>query len=361
MHALGRLPSGRNLPLLGLGTFQLKGEESRSAVEEAIKCGYRLIDSAQSYGNEDMVGLAIANCIEQGVIESRDDVFITTKIHPKNNKSEDKCYGSLQASLAKLKLDYVDLVLLHWPGKSGIRPEDEKNKYARRGAWKALIRAKKEGLVIDIGVSNFDVKHLEDPCFKAPSTGQEDFCQLPALDQCECHVACQQFELREYCSNNGIVFQAYSSLCAGQGEVLDHPSFLQAVQLSGMSAHQVLMAWALIEGNIGIIPKSASPKRMKENFDFVRDMLKVLHDTARAHDKSTIFTSVGIDETPSACSASSTSCEPRKETETLITEDEKESEQVNVRILPRECYVLFESLLESGRDVHLAWNPATVS
>ena len=141
-------PGSKPLPVIGFGTFGLKGDECRKAVSIALRVGYRLIDTASVYRNEEEVGIAVR---ESRV--KRNDIFITSKISP-GEQGEDLAYEAIQRSLSKLGLEYIDLMLIHWPGAKKVPPQSEKNRILRVGSWAALVRAQAEGLVIHIGVSN---------------------------------------------------------------------------------------------------------------------------------------------------------------------------------------------------------------
>jgi methylglyoxal/glyoxal reductase len=325
--------SGASLPLLGLGTFKMKGEECLDSVVAAIECGYHLIDTAQSYKNEDCVGQAIRQCIQRGLV-TRSEVFVTTKIHPKNQISEEKTYTSLMESVNKIDLDgYVDLAILHWPGRSGLQPDDPRNEQARRDAWKALIRAKREGKVKQIGVSNFTIRHLDDVCFQEPveaATTNESCCK-PFLNQVECHPACPQIELRQYCRDQNILFQAYSSMCSNNEGILQSDAMQSAAELTDMSVHNVLICWALMQRDIGIIPKSTNRDRIQSNYNFVNKVLMLLE----AKDQEEVASVIDVEQMSS-------------------------DDDVKVTLLPDACADLFEQLRSEG-DVHVAWNPQKVA
>lgn len=144
-----------SLPMVGLGTFQLKGEQCVIVVERALKMGYRLIDTARCYKNEKEVGLAIIN---SGI--PRNELFITSKIAP--TEQGENSYDCVENTLKTLGVEYVDLMLIHWPGANKRHPSSEDNKVLRRATWRGLMRSKANGLVRYIGVSNFTVEHLQD-------------------------------------------------------------------------------------------------------------------------------------------------------------------------------------------------------
>ena len=153
--------------MCGLGTFKSKGEDCTAACVAALQAGYRLIDTARVYRNEAAVGAALRLAQDEGQGLPREEVFLTTKIPP-TEQGEEAAYAAVLSSLQQLDVKYIDLVLLHWPGKAKTPLNSPLNQQARRGSWAALIRARREGLVRDIGVSNFTQAHLEDVCFQSP-------------------------------------------------------------------------------------------------------------------------------------------------------------------------------------------------
>eukprot|EP00605_Chrysophyceae_sp_TOSAG23-4_P000664 GSChrysophyteH1.ASY1.ANO1.746.1 assembled CDS len=273
------LDSGATLPLIGFGTYKLKGEQCYEAVLAALGSGYRLVDTARVYRNEVEVGRALKDseiC--------RESIFLTSKVPP-TEQGEDAAYDAIQDSLVKLGVSYIDLMLIHWPGKSKTPLESSANADARRGSWRALIRAKREGLVRDIGVSNFSISHLDDPCFKAAPTGPPTICSLPALNQIECHPLCQQKEIRSYCAQSGIAVQAYSSLCCGNVDVLNGTMLKSAFNAANLSTNgfisspqQLLLTWALQQG-LAVIPKASNAERIANNYSFMIEALKRIRAT----------------------------------------------------------------------------------
>ena len=265
------LPSGAEMPLAGFGTYMMRGEECVNAVHCAIKVGYRLIDTARIYRNEKEIGQAMKQCPEV----HREELFLTSKIAP-TEQGEEEAYAAIQASIADLCVTYLDLVLIHWPGKSKTPVESEKNVAARRASWRGLIKAKKEGLVRDIGVSNFMESHLEDPCFYGPDS------ETPAVNQFECHPLLTHTELREYCKRRGIHVQAYSSLAQCDARLMEHPALhFVCADLGGggdggggdddltsstlTTPHSVLLKWALLQ-DIAVIPRSRKPENIEANW-----------------------------------------------------------------------------------------------
>ncbi|MCE7011234.1 aldo/keto reductase [Kibdelosporangium philippinense] len=232
------------MPQVGFGVFQVPHTETFDAVTSALDAGYRSIDTATAYGNEEAVGKAIAGL-------PREQLFITTKLW-NDDHGYDETLRAFDKSLALLGLDYLDLYLIHWPAPKQNRFVD---------SWKALIRLADEGRVSAIGVSNFQAPHLEE---LINETGR-----VPAVNQVELHPYLQQTELREVHTKLGIATEAWSPLAKG-GDLLTHPTVVAISKRLDRSPAQVVLRWHLHLGNV-IIPKSVTPSRMKENlriFDF---------------------------------------------------------------------------------------------
>ncbi|KOP65226.1 glyoxal reductase [Bacillus sp. FJAT-18019] len=237
------LNNGVTMPWLGLGVWKTKeGEEVIQSVKSAIAAGYRSIDTAAIYGNEEGVGQAIR---ESGV--SRDELFITTKVW-NDDQGYEQTLQAFETSRKKLGLDFLDLYLVHWPGK---------DKYL--DTWKALIHLQKEGLVRSIGVSNFQIRHLQHII--------EDTGVVPVVNQVELHPLLSQKELLSYARENGIVLEAWSPLMQGN---LDQPTLVEIAEKYGKTVAQVILRWDIQNGVI-VIPKSVKEHRIRENagiFDF---------------------------------------------------------------------------------------------
>ncbi len=233
-----RFNDGKAIPQLGFGVWQVPNEGANAAVTAAIEAGYRSIDTAAIYGNEEGVGDALA-------ASKVDDIFLTTKLW-NSAQGYDSALKAFDASLKKLRRDTIDLYLVHWPVPSRDRYVD---------SWKALIKLREEGRVASIGVSNFQIAHLER--LKA-ETGV-----VPAINQVELHPRFQQQELRAYHASEGIVTEAWSPL--GQGTLLHDPALVALANKYGKTAAQVILRWHLDIGNV-VIPKSVTPSRIVENF-----------------------------------------------------------------------------------------------
>ncbi|MFF2857822.1 aldo/keto reductase [Peribacillus sp. NPDC058002] len=242
------LHNGVKMPWFGLGVFKVEeGPELVNAVKVAIKHGYRSIDTAAIYENEEGVGQGIREGIKEAGI-SREDLFVTSKVWNADLGYE-SAIAAYEKSLKKLGLDYLDLYLIHWPVEG---------KY--KAAWRALETLYKEGKVKAIGVSNFQIHHLKDL--------MEDAEVKPMVNQVECHPRLTQKEVQAFCKEQGIQLEAWSPLM--QGELLDN-DVLQAIATKhGKSVAQVILRWN-IQNGIVTIPKSTKEHRIVENssiFDF---------------------------------------------------------------------------------------------
>jgi 2,5-diketo-D-gluconate reductase A len=236
-----RLNDGREIPQLGFGVFQVPPAETEAAVTRALEVGYRHIDTAAAYRNEAGVARAIA-----AVGLDRSEIFVTTKLFNDDHGGE-KAQRAFAASLERLETDYVDLYLIHWPVPS-------KDRYVE--TWQALEEFHSEGRARSIGVSNFNVEHLE-------RLGHETET-VPAVNQVELHPYFAQRELRAYQRDHGIATEAWSPIGQG-GDVLDDPAIGAIAESHDRSPAQVIIRWHLQSGNI-VIPKSVTPERIAENF-----------------------------------------------------------------------------------------------
>ncbi|MGD2246008.1 MAG: aldo/keto reductase [Candidatus Aminicenantes bacterium] len=238
------LNDGVKMPIFGLGTYRAqKGGEAREAVRYALEVGYRLIDTASMYGNEDDVGQAI---LQSGL--KREEIFVTTKLWNADH-GYDRAIGACKESLRRLKLDYVDLYLIHWPVE-GLRKE----------SWKALQKLKEEGKCRSIGISNFMTWHLEELLADSPA--------VPSVNQVEFHAYLYLKELFNFCKARGIQLESYSPLT--KGRKLRDPRLQDIAEKYGKTPAQLLIRWVLQKGII-VIPKSSKKERIRENaqvFDF---------------------------------------------------------------------------------------------
>ncbi|MCI4676569.1 aldo/keto reductase [Candidatus Mycolicibacterium alkanivorans] len=258
------LNDDRTIPVLGLGVAELSPEETETAVSSALQAGYRLIDTASAYGNEEAVGRAVAAA---GV--PREELFITTKL-----TTEDQGFQSSQdaikASLERLGLDYVDLYLIHWPAEQNGRYID---------AWGGIMRAQADGYAKSIGVSNFTPEHLSNIIDLSFFT--------PAVNQIELHPLLNQAALRAIHEQHSIVTEAFSPL--GVGKLLENPAITDVAAAHGKSPAQVLIRWSLQLGNV-VIPRSSNPARIAENIDvFDFELTAEQMDTISGLDDGTRF------------------------------------------------------------------------
>lgn len=236
------LNNGVEIPYLGLGTWQSRGEKCINAVAYALTHGYSLIDTAQAYGNERQVG--------KGWKKSgrpREDIFLTTKIS-NSNQGYDSSKRTFMESLEDLQTDYVDLLLIHWPD---VRNFDRTVK-----TWQALIDLREEGLCRSIGVSNFTIPLLEKLTNEINVT--------PAVNQVEFHTFLYQKELLAYCQEHDIQIEAYSPIA--RAKFLDNEVLQRIAEKHSQTAAQVMLAWG-IQHDLVMIPKTVHEKRIDENAD----------------------------------------------------------------------------------------------
>ncbi|MGG4488109.1 aldo/keto reductase [Metabacillus idriensis] len=242
------LNNGVKMPWFGLGVFKVEeGPELVDAVKAAIKNGYRSIDTAAIYGNEEGVGQGIREGIAEAGIQ-REDLFVTSKVW-NADLGYDQTIKAYETSLAKLGLDYLDLYLIHWPVES---------KY--KEAWRALETLYKNGKIKAIGVSNFQIHHLE--------SLMEDAEIKPMINQVEFHPRLTQKNLLSFCKEQGIQLEAWSPLM--QGQLLDHPELKELANKYKKTIAQIILRWDLQNGVI-TIPKSTKEERIIQNaaiFDF---------------------------------------------------------------------------------------------
>jgi 2,5-diketo-D-gluconate reductase A len=224
------------MPLLGLGTWKMSDEEAPALVRTAIEAGYRLIDTAALYRNERGVGRGVAGA---------EGVWITTKVWNSEHGAE-KTRRAVRESLDRLGVEAIDLYLIHWPAPRADRYVE---------TWATLIEMREAGLLRSIGVSNFNIDHLE--------RIERETGVIPAVNQIELHPAFQQRELAAYHREKGIVTQSWSPL--GQGALLGDPAISRLAEQHGCSPAQLIIAWHLAQG-YSVIPKSGDPDRIRANF-----------------------------------------------------------------------------------------------
>ena len=234
--------NGIQIPQLGFGVFLIPPEETEKAASDALSAGYRLIDTAQGYRNEEGVGAAIASAGIQ-----RDELFITTKL-TNSEQGYDKALRAFDESMNKLGLDVLDLFLIHWP-------QPMFDQYVE--TWRAFERLLADGRVSSIGVSNFEIEHLE------RLLAETDV--VPAVNQVELHPEFPQEELREFHAEHGILTESWGPLGQGKG-LLENPHILDVARGKGRTPGQVVLRWHIQVGNV-VIPKSVNPDRIRENID----------------------------------------------------------------------------------------------
>ncbi|MDR0847678.1 MAG: aldo/keto reductase [Propionibacteriaceae bacterium] len=237
------LSDGNTIPQLGFGVFKVEPELTQGVVEEALAAGYRHIDTATGYHNEEAVGKAIR---ASGI--PRESLFVTTKLSNVDHKSGD-IRGAYERSLAWLDIDYIDLYLIHWP-----MPAQEKY----LGAWEKLIEFKSEGLTKSIGVSNFQVSQLQ---HIIEATGV-----APVVDQVELHPLFQQKELLTYLDTKDVTVETWGPLGQGRWDLSAYPALTDAAIAHRKTPAQVILRWHIQTGHI-TIPKTTHRERMDENID----------------------------------------------------------------------------------------------
>lgn len=243
ISSVARLRSGYPTPLLGLGVY--KNTDCKPAVLAALKHGYRKIDTARMYKNEDQVGEALR---ESGI--PREEVYITSKVNTFEPCSYAETLAAVDDSLRKLGLDYIDYMLIHAP----LVPKEQ-----RLDIWRALVEAKKQGKIKVIGVSNYSPRHLEEI--------REAGLETPEVNQIELQPRCQQKDIVEYCKKHDIFIEAYAPLMRGQW---DHAPITEAAKKYNKHPAQILVRWSLQHG-FSPLPKSDKPERVVSNaevYDF---------------------------------------------------------------------------------------------
>lgn len=234
------LSNGLKMPMLGYGVYQVTKDECERCVTDALEVGYRLIDTAQSYFNEEEVGDAIA---KSGV--AREDIFLTSKVWLEHY-GYDECRASVEESLRKLKTDYLDLMLLHQPFSDAY------------GAWRALEELYNEGKLKAIGISNFYVDRMVE------FANFNEIC--PMVNQMETNPLCQQTELKEWADKYGIQLEAWAPFGEGRGGLFENESLAAIGAKYGKTTAQVMLRWNIQRGVV-VLPKSTHKERMEENFN----------------------------------------------------------------------------------------------
>ncbi|MBD3181566.1 aldo/keto reductase [Candidatus Poribacteria bacterium] len=235
-----KLNSGANMPMVGIGTWTLKGDKCRESVRKALEVGYIHIDTAEAYDNQEQVALGIK---DSGV--ERDKIFITSKVW-KTNLRYDDTLEACDNTLKELQTDYLDLYLIHWPN----------DEIPMKETFRALTKLKDDGKVKDIGVSNFTIQHLEE----AMSVTETAI----SVDQVKYHPYDNPNDLLEYCNENNIVVTAYSPF--GKGDLFSDEELNKIAESHDKSLAQIILKW-LIQKDIVVIPRSSSKDHLKANLD----------------------------------------------------------------------------------------------
>ncbi|MFE2373754.1 aldo/keto reductase [Streptomyces sp. NPDC059398] len=235
------LNNGVEMPLLGFGVYQIPAEDTERAASDALAAGYRLLDTAAAYGNEEAVGRAITS---SGI--PREELFVTTKLWVQDAPAEDNTRRALETSLTKLGLDHVDLYLMHQPYGDVY------------GQWRAMEAAHREGLTRAIGVANFYPDRLLDLILNNEIT--------PQVNQIETHPFFQRTADHDLMREHGVQHQAWGGFAEGKNDLFTHPVLTEVGKAYDKSAAQVVLRW-LIQRSIITIPKSVRPERMAQNLD----------------------------------------------------------------------------------------------
>lgn len=236
------LNTGAKVPVLGFGTYLIKPQDAQKAVYEAIKAGYRSIDTAQDYYNEKEVGQGIAQAIAEGIVK-REDLFVTTKA---DTDGYEEGKRGIEGSLKKLGLDYLDMMILHWPRRND------------RGSYKALEEYYHAGKIKAIGLSNFNVAQTKAMI--------EQTTVKPVVDQIETNLHLQQGKLHDFLLSEGIVHESWSPLAQGARSLNNNPVLTKIGQKYGKSGVQVLLRF-LTQWKVMTIPRSINPDHIRANFD----------------------------------------------------------------------------------------------
>lgn len=242
-----KLSNGVKMPILGYGTYQIPNNQAQRCVEDAISVGYRLIDTAQAYANEEAIGAGLKTAMKGGV--KREDLFIETKLWISHANEKD-ALKAFDTSLKKLGVDYIDLYLIHQPFNDTY------------GAWRAMSKLHKEGKIRAIGVSNFYADKITDFCL---------FNDIkPAVNQIELHPFFQKVDEQKINNDLGVAVQSWGSFAEGKNDMFNNKVLKSIGEKYGKTPAQVILRW-LIERNVIVIPKTTRKARMEENiavFDF---------------------------------------------------------------------------------------------
>lgn len=246
-----RLSNGVTIPQLGLGTWFIDDSKAADAVKAAVEFGYRHFDTAQAYGNERGVGEGIRTC---GI--PREEVFVVSKVAAEH-KTYEEAKAGIEETLRKMKLDYLDMMIIHSPQPwAKVNQCEDRYFEGNRAAWRALEDAYKEGKLKAIGISNFQIEDIENIT---------KTCEIPPMvNQILLHISNTPMELVEYCQKHNIVVEAYSPIA--HGEILDQPEIAAMAARYGVTVPQLCIRYVLQLGTVAL-PKTANPAHMKANAD----------------------------------------------------------------------------------------------
>jgi len=245
------------MPIVRLGTYEITSKDTiHRILDVCLAAGYRHIDTASGYRNEEHIGEALANLLPRYSLHRR-EIFLTSKVGPRHLGDAEDTLAVIKQSLTNLRTDYLDLLLVHWPGRQKKPPSDPDNVHRRRITWEVFQKAYLKGMSRAIGVSNYEVRHLQE---------LECASVFPAVNQIEYHPHFQQQELVSYCKERGVQVQAYASLGTSSysAALLSDPAVVEVAQQLRVSAAQVLLQWA-VQRNIGVLPKSRNDAHIAAN------------------------------------------------------------------------------------------------
>ncbi|KAF1757258.1 hypothetical protein GCK72_013713 [Caenorhabditis remanei] len=254
------LRNGQKMPKLALGTYLSHGQDLFNVVDKALSVGYRSFDTAKYYENEKELGDALKELLPRYDLKI-EDVFITTKIFPYSGENAlELMTKDINQSLENLGRQYLDLVLIHYPRPLDSGDKDSRNAMYRKESWLALEKLHADSKVLSIGVSNYEICHIEE---------MRDYLTIdPAVNQVEYHPHFQRKELREYCQINNILFQAFSPLGRGNKTLLNDSTMVRIANTHQTSVAVIILAW-IMRGKNGVVAKTTSGDRAGENFKSV--------------------------------------------------------------------------------------------
>ncbi|EFP05718.1 hypothetical protein CRE_27248 [Caenorhabditis remanei] len=287
-----KLNTGYECPLVGLGTYKIVGDEVLPVLDAALTAGYRLFDTAKVYNNEKEIGNAFELLLPKHHLK-REDIFITTKLHPNTEENVNKMVNE---SLENLKTNYIDMYLIHYPKSFDYSDEDPTNKILRIASWNALCESKDERKIRSVGVSSYEIRHLEElrELGKVRETLSNSIKNNfpPCCNQVEYHPHFCRVELKNYCSSNNIFFQvsdtrillyqnvsqAFSSLARHNEGLLSSAIITELSEKYDVPKTTILLSWATSQC-VGVIPKSTNPSRLSQNLKTVqleeKEVLKI--------------------------------------------------------------------------------------